>query len=65
MKSVQIAEMKRTLVDVLRDSQSEDVVITRYGRPVTILRGVDGQSMIDVAQSESDDEVPRPKRRSK
>lgn len=48
MKIVAIREVKQTLSARVEESQQESVIITRHGKPVAVLVGVEGQDLEEV-----------------
>jgi prevent-host-death family protein len=48
MKIINVREAKNRLSEAIEASQGEHVVITRHGRPVALLRGVEGHDLEDV-----------------
>lgn len=48
MKLVGVREAQQQLSGLVAVSQKESVVLTRHGRPVAVLTGVEGQDLEDV-----------------
>lgn len=52
MKTLAVGEVKRKFSEVLRDAQCEEVVVTKHGRPIARISGVEGRDIIDVARTD-------------
>jgi prevent-host-death family protein len=50
MKTFPVAVAKRSFSKMLQISQKEEVIVTKHGRPLARLRGIEGESMLDVAE---------------
>jgi len=48
MKTVNLKALQASLREVIDSSQEQPVVVTRYGRPVAVISGVDGAELGDV-----------------
>lgn len=48
MKIVGIRQAKQKFSRVVEVSQGETVIVTNHGKPVAVIRGVEGQDMEDV-----------------
>ena len=53
MKTIGIRELQKRLKEVVETSQKEGVVVTRNGKPATLLIGVEGSDWEDVAYQTS------------
>jgi len=45
MKTISIREARATLSELIDDAQNEPILITKHGRPVVLLTGVDGADL--------------------
>ena len=48
LKTVGMREAKAELSRIVRGSQRDRFVITRHGKPMVVVVGVDGMDMVDV-----------------
>jgi prevent-host-death family protein len=55
MKTVSIREARATLADLLERAQKEPILITRHGKPVVLVTGVDGVDLGSVILEGSQD----------
>jgi len=53
MKTIGIRELQKRLKEVVKTSQKEGVVVTRNGKPASIVIGVEGKDWEDVAYQTS------------
>lgn len=48
MKTVSVRDLQKSVRDSLRSAQEEQVVVTRHGKPVAVLVGVEGEEWEDL-----------------
>lgn len=53
MQIVPVREAKDGLPALLKECQKEPIIITRHGRPVAIVTGVEGQDLSDLIEREN------------
>lgn len=52
MKTVPVAEAKKFFGKIMKDAQKEEIIITRHGRPVASIQGIEGKTLLEIAAEE-------------
>jgi prevent-host-death family protein len=62
MKVVGVEDARAQLAELLQQAQAEPVVITKRGKPLAIVRGVEGQDLVQLIEEHNRAPGPKPRR---
>jgi prevent-host-death family protein len=62
VKIVGVEDARAQLAEVLQQAQAEPVVITKRGKPLALVTGLEGQDLVEVLQQHGSAPAPKARR---